>query len=89
MNPGKGVLLVASNLPPAPAGKVYEMWVIPKGAGAKPIPAGLFQSQTDGTAMHLQPPTGDLTNTAAVAVTLEDQAGATTPTMPILIVAAL
>src|SRR5581483_5899052 len=27
----RGVLLVASNLAPAPAGKTYEMWVIPKG----------------------------------------------------------
>src|SRR5690242_5192478 len=43
VNPQRGVLLIASNLPPAPAGKTCEMWMIPK--GGKPIPAGLFQSQ--------------------------------------------
>jgi hypothetical protein len=40
LNPDRGVLLMADNLPPAPAGKIYEMWVIPK-KGA-PQPAGLF-----------------------------------------------
>ncbi len=31
VHPKQGVLLLAYNLPPAPAGKIYEMWVIPKG----------------------------------------------------------
>jgi hypothetical protein len=87
MNPSQGVLLIASNLPPAPAGKKYEMWVIPK--GGKPVPAGLFQSESDGTAMHIQRGTLDLRATAAVAVTMEDEAGALEPTSPTLIVAAL
>ena len=30
VNPSSGVVLMATNLPPAPAGKAYEMWVIPK-----------------------------------------------------------
>ena len=87
VNPAQGVLLIASNLPPAPAGKKYEMWVIPK--GGKPVPAGLFQSESDGTAMHVQRGTLDVSATGAVAVTLEDAAGALQPTSPILIVAAL
>jgi hypothetical protein len=84
VNPSSGVLLMASNLPPAPAGKAYEMWVIPK--GAKPVPAGMFQSQPDGTAMHVQPGPVDV-NGVTIAVTLEDQAGAAQPTSAILIVA--
>jgi hypothetical protein len=35
LNPKRGVLLLASNLPPAPEGKIYEMWVIP--VGGKPF----------------------------------------------------
>jgi Anti-sigma-K factor rskA len=77
VNPGLGVVLIASNLPPAPAGKAYEMWVIPK--GAKPVPAGLFQSQQDGSAMHTQLGPLDI-NGVTIAVTLEDQAGAAQPT---------
>ncbi len=86
VNPTSGVLLMATNLPPAPAGKAYEMWVIPK--GAKPVPAGLFQSQADGTAMHIQPGPVDI-NGVIIAVTLEDQAGAAQPTSAILILAPL
>ena len=85
MNPTRGVLLIASNLPRTAADKIYEMWIIPK--GAKPVPAGLFQSQDDGSAMHVRPGTVDLASTAAVAVTVENQAGADQPTTTPLIVA--
>lgn len=87
VNPSQGVLLIASNLPPAPSGKVYEMWVIPK--GGKPARAGEFQSQSDGTAMHIHRGPVDVSATGAVAVTLENEGGADVPTMPILAVAAL
>jgi hypothetical protein len=86
VNPALGVLLIATNLPPAPAGKAYEMWVIPK--GAKPVPAGMFQSQADGTAMHIQSGPVDM-NGMTVAVTMEDHAGAAQPTPPILFAALL
>ena len=87
VNPSRGVLLIASNLPRTPADKIYEMWIIPK--GANPVPAGLFQSQDDGNAMHVQPGMVDLASTAAVAVTVENEAGAGQPTTQPLIVAAL
>jgi len=86
VNP-QGVVLFASNLRPAPKGKAYEMWVLPK--HGKPVPAGVFQSKEDGTARHVQRGSVDLSATAGVAVTLEDEAGAQEPTMPILIQAGL
>jgi hypothetical protein len=73
----RGVLLIAANLPPAPAGKLYEMWTIAKGAA--PIPAGLFQSDPTGAALHIQP--GPVPPTVAtVAVTLEPDTGSLHPT---------
>jgi anti-sigma-K factor RskA len=87
VNPSRGVLLIASNLPRTPADKIYEMWIIPK--AAKPVPAGLFQSQDDGNAMHVQPGTVDVPSTAAIAVTVENRAGADQPTTQPLIVAPL
>jgi anti-sigma-K factor RskA len=87
VNPSRGVLLIASNLPRTSADKTYEMWIIPK--AAKPIPAGLFQSQDDGNAMHVQPGTVDVATVAAIAVTVENQAGADQPTTQPLIVASL
>ena len=87
VHPTQGVLLLASSLPTAPTGKTYEMWVIPK--AGKPIPAGLFQAETNGTAIHIQPGPIDVNATAALAVTLENEAGAAQPTSKPLIVAAL
>jgi len=87
VHPDRGVLLLASNLPPAPAGKIYEMWVIP--AGGNPVPAGLFQTESNGTAVHLQKGPVNVGSTAAVAVTLESAGGAAQPTSQILILAKL
>jgi hypothetical protein len=87
VNPSQGVLLIASNLFPTAADKIYEMWLIPK--GAKPIPAGLFQSYRDGQAIHVRPGAVDVAATAAVAVTIENQSGADQPTTTPLIVAPL
>ena len=87
VNPTRGVLLIASNLPRAPVEKIYEMWIIPK--GAKPVPAGLFQSQDDGSAMHVRPGAVDIASTSAIAVTVENEAGADQPTTTPLIVAPL
>jgi hypothetical protein len=77
VSPSQGVVLIAGNLPQAPAGKTYQMWVIPK--GGKPLPAGLFQSSSDGSAMHVQRGPVD-SNADLVAVTVEDAAGASAPT---------
>ncbi|HUS04905.1 MAG TPA: anti-sigma factor [Bryobacteraceae bacterium] len=82
----RGVLLLASNLPQV-AGKTYELWVIPK-SGA-PRPAGLFQSDASGNAVYLSSGPVDMTQTGAVAVTLEPEAGSPAPTTKPVIVAAL
>jgi anti-sigma-K factor RskA len=82
-----GVLLIASNLPPAQTGKTYEMWVIPKGGAARP--AGLFQSGVDGTAMYILSGPLDVGTLSAVAVTLEPEAGSAAPTSKPIIVAPL
>lgn len=88
VSPSLGVALFASNLPPAPSGKAYEMWIIPKEDGT-PVPAGLFQSASDLTAMHVYRGAVDIHAGGAVAVTLENQGGAAQPTTLPLIVASL
>jgi anti-sigma-K factor RskA len=71
--------LSVSGLDPAPAGKAYEIWVIP--AGKAPQPAGLF-TEGDQTGVPVTQPVPD---GATVAITLERAQGATTPTPPILL----
>ncbi len=77
LHPQMGVLLIASNLPAAGAGKTYEMWVIP--IGGAPQPAGLFQS--DGMrALHILSGPVDVSAIGTVAVTIEPAADPSTPT---------
>ena len=83
LNPRMGVLLIASNLPPLPAGKAYEMWIIPKGGA--PRPAGLFQSGPQRTAMHILP--GVVDANVTLAVTVEPESGSPAPTSEILFAA--
>ena len=85
VNPRLGVLLIASNLPALGPGRTYQMWVIPKG-GAPPRSAGLFQSTTQGTALHIFSGPVDPATLGAVAVSVEPASGSDAPsTMPIIV----
>ena len=77
-----GLIFVASNLLPLPAQKAYELWIIPT-QGA-PIPAGVFKPDSRGGAMVINPPIPAGVEAKAFAITIEPEAGSTTPTMPIV-----
>ena len=87
VNPAQGVALVVSNLPAPPAGKLYQMWLLPH--RGMPVPAGLFQPAMDETALHIRRGPVDVSGTAAVAVTLESADGAPQPSSQPLILARL
>lgn len=78
------LIFLASNLPPVPSQKAYELWLIPM-QGA-PMPAGVFKPDARGSAMVLNPPLTPGTEAKAFAITVEPEAGSTTPTMPIVMV---
>lgn len=81
-----GLLLMASNLDPLPANKVYELWLLPANGGA-PMPAGTFTPQSDGNAMmHHTMESG--VEAKAFAITVEPEGGSSTPTMPIRMMSA-
>ena len=79
-NEAKGGLLLVSGLPPAPAGKAYELWTITAGT---PRPAGLFQVDARGRAAHHVAATGGPVD--VFAVTLEPEAGVAAPTGPMML----
>jgi hypothetical protein len=85
VNPKRGVLFLASNLPQLPAGKIYELWVIPKGGAPKP--SGLFQADASGNAMHMVSGPIDVAATSAFAVSVEPEAGSPAPTTTPIILA--
>ncbi len=81
----KGTLLfVASNLEPLDTYKVYELWLIPAN-GQTPVPAGTFHPDARGNASVVLPqiPVGLVAK--AFGITVEDEGGAQTPTMPIIL----
>jgi len=71
--------LAVSGLDPAPAGKVYEVWVI---AAGKPVPAAVFAGGNETVIVRLARP---VPKGAIVAITLERAPRATRPTPPILL----
>jgi anti-sigma-K factor RskA len=76
------LLLMASNLAPLPPHKTYELWLIPmKGA---PIPAGMFKPDERGEAWMQHEMTAG-TEAKAFGVTVENDRGASTPTMPLVL----
>lgn len=87
LNPSRGVLLIGSNLPQLAPGKVFEMWLIPKGAA--PRPAGLFTANPDGTAVHVLSGTMDFSSLDMVAVTVEPESGSPGPTTAPIIAASI
>lgn len=72
-------VLVLDDAKPLPGGKTYQAWVI--GPDRKPQPAGTFEP-TDGRAVvEVGMP---VPVRGVVAVTVEDDGGATTPTLPLV-----
>jgi hypothetical protein len=83
----KGTLIfLANNLDQLQPAKIYELWLIPAAAGQNPIPAGTFHPDERGNASVIMPPLPKGVEAKAFGVTVEDEGGATTPTMPIILV---
>jgi Anti-sigma-K factor rskA len=84
----KGSLLfIASNMEPLLPYKVYELWLIPAD-GRDPIPAGTFHPDQRGNATVILPTLPKGVEAKAFGVTVEDEGGATTPTLPIIMAGA-
>ncbi|MEK6396597.1 MAG: anti-sigma factor [Terriglobus sp.] len=80
------LIFQGANLDQLPVGKVYELWLIPVGDGRQPIPAGTFRPDERGYASIVLPeiPKGVVAGT--FGVTMEDEGGAKTPTLPIVMI---
>jgi anti-sigma-K factor RskA len=81
----RGALVMeASHLNPVPAGKAYELWVIPASGGA-PLPAGTFRPNAEGYASVVLPRLPSGVPAKAFGITIENAAGSATPTLPIVL----
>ncbi|WP_263385257.1 anti-sigma factor [Granulicella arctica] len=84
----KGTLIfTANNLAPLPSAKTYELWLIPAN-GTAPIAAGTFHPDGRGYASVVMPQLPVGVQAKAFGVTVEAEGGATSPTLPIILVGA-
>ena len=77
------LMLQASNMQPLPPNKMYELWVIPM-SGA-PIPAGMFRPDASGSGSVMLPSIPVGVQAKAFGITIENEGGSMTPTMPIVL----
>ena len=77
------LILQASNMQPLPPNKTYELWVIP--AQGTPIPAGTFRPDASGSGSVVMPSIPQGVTAKAFGITIENEGGSNTPTMPIVL----
>jgi anti-sigma-K factor RskA len=73
----RGLVITASNLPPLPAGRIYQLWFVTAQA---PISAGLLAPDNRGGLTTTLTTPADIPNPVALAVTLEPEGGRPAPT---------
>jgi anti-sigma-K factor RskA len=73
----RGLVFTAANLPPAPTGKAYQVWVVTAQA---PVSAGLLTTDPTGGGTQYYMTPADIAPPLAVAVTLEPSGGVPAPT---------
>lgn len=74
----RGMVFTAASLPPLPANKIYQVWVV---ADAQPpISAGLLAPDADGNAITVFKTPEDIPTPKLLAVTLEPAGGVPQPT---------
>ncbi|MEN3332178.1 MAG: hypothetical protein V7641_1543 [Blastocatellia bacterium] len=74
--------VVTANLPPAPAGKVYQLWMVTPDAK---ISAGLIAPDPRGHGFVVVDVPPSISQIQAAAITLEPLGGSPQPTMPIYV----
>lgn len=79
-SPSRGIVFATAGLPRPPADKVYQLWIVPR--GASPISVSLLSSGLDGRTTDVAAVPGELSEGSAFAVTLEPAGGVPAPTGP-------
>jgi hypothetical protein len=78
------LIFLADDLDPLVTGKVYELWLVPAD-GRNPIPAAVFHPDNHGNASVILPTLPAGVPARDFGVTVEDEGGAQTPTLPFIL----
>ena len=80
------LVFLATNMPPLPPNKAYELWLIPKQGAA--IAAGVFKPDANGRGTVINPPLPPGAEAKTFAITVENEAGSPVPTSPVVMIGA-
>jgi anti-sigma-K factor RskA len=83
----RGAVLVATNLPKPPAGRVYEMWLLLARRPA-PVPAGVFELDPKGSAVHVFGEPIEVAQVRGIAISDEPPGGVPAPTGKVIVLVA-
>ena len=72
-----GMVFAATNLPPLPTGRIYQVWLV---AGGPPVSAGLVAPDETGRGVAIFRTPVDVAGPVTVAVTIEPEGGVPAPT---------
>jgi hypothetical protein len=72
-----GMVFAADNLPPLPAGRIYQVWLV---AGGPAVSAGLVAPDETGRGVGIFRTPIDVTGLVTVSVTIEPEGGVPAPT---------
>jgi hypothetical protein len=85
MSADRGVFFRAENMRGLPDGEGYQLWVIPQGEGATPIPMqGTYRPDARGS-FSVNIPMPPAPSVRAIAVTIEPTGGSALPTTPVVL----
>ncbi len=80
-HPELGICVMGDKMPMPSANHVFQLWLIPKTKGSKPMPMQTFWPDADGKMVHVvENPPEPMWNTSALAVTEEPMGGSPLPT---------
>ncbi|MEV7604631.1 anti-sigma factor [Paenarthrobacter sp. NPDC089322] len=77
-------VVLMDDVAPAPEGKVYQLWTLPKD-GSAPVPQGTMDAET----LSKPAVVSGLSAASSVAITVEPTGGSTSPTLPLVLVVPL
>ncbi|MGP0222764.1 MULTISPECIES: anti-sigma factor domain-containing protein [unclassified Paenarthrobacter] len=77
-------VVLMDDVAPAPEGKVYQLWTLPKD-GSAPVPQGTMDARTLSKPAVVK----GLSSASSVAITVEPTGGSSSPTLPLVLVVPL
>jgi anti-sigma-K factor RskA len=80
----RSLVLLADHLNALPTHKIYELWLLPA-SGATPMPAGTFKPDERGSAALVLTQFANGIAAKGFAITIENEPGSSTPTMPLIL----